>query len=160
MSTAPLYMDAVITPNRSLSKRGFAIVFGALAAINLLMAIFFIVIGAAPVPIFLGLDVLAVFVAFQVSFRRAMQAERVLVSAQEIRVRYESPRGGRTVWTSPTAFTAVAREPYGQDDWRVRLSLSGRRLTVGSALSPRERGDFGSALQEAVRRARAERYPG
>lgn len=31
-------MDATITPNRSLSRRGFAIVMGALIALNLVLA--------------------------------------------------------------------------------------------------------------------------
>ena len=150
-------MDAVITPNRSLSPRGFALVMGALALLNLSIAIGFLAAGAAPVPIFLGLDVLAMFIAFQISFRRARTAERVQVSAEEVRVRYETPRGARTVWTSPTAFTDVALENVGHAA-RVRLGLSGRRLTVGSALSPKERVDFGHALERAVRQARNERY--
>ena len=72
MSTADLYMDAVITPNRSLSPRGFALMIGALALLNLLIAILFLSMGAAPVPVFLGLDVLAVFIAFQISFRLSL----------------------------------------------------------------------------------------
>ena len=157
MSTADLYMDAVIAPNASLSKRGFAIIIAGLAAVNAIMAVFFLVVGALPVPIFLGLDLLGVFIAFKASYRRARPVERVPVSADAVRVRYENPRGARTVWSSPTAFTAVALEGTGHDG-RVRLSLSGRRLTVGAALSPKERSDFGEALQQAVRRARAERY--
>ena len=38
------------------------------------------------------------------------------------------------------------------------FSLSGRGLTVGAALSPRERLDFGRALEAAVHSARAARY--
>ena len=157
MSTPAFYMDAVITPNRSLSRRGFALVLGALALINLATAAFFLSIGATPIPVFLGLDVLAVFIAFQISYRAARTAERVQVTAEEIRVRHETPRGARTIWASPTAFTRVALETLG-DDNRVRLQLSGRRLTVGAALSPRERRDFGRALEAAVGRARAERW--
>jgi uncharacterized membrane protein len=73
-----------------------------------------------------------------------------------VRVRYETPAGSQTVWTSPTAFTGVALEDIGHAS-RVRLSLSGRRLTVGAALSPKERIDFGRALERAVRLARLDR---
>ena len=156
MSTADLYMDAVITPNRSLSPRGFALVIGSVAAINLILAIVFVAMGAPPIPVFLGADVLALFIAFQVSFRRARRSERVQVSAREVRVRYETPAGSQTVWTSPTPFTTVALEDVGHAS-RVRLSLSGRRLTVGAALSPKERVDFGRALEAAVRLARLDR---
>lgn len=158
MSTPAFYMDAVITPNQSLSPRGFAVVIGGLAAINLLMAGFFLAVGATPIPVFLAFDLLAVIVAFRVARARALQAERVQVSAKAVRVRYETARGARTVWESPTAFTRVALEQPGAHEARVRLSLSGRRLTVGAALSPEERVDFGRALDAAVRRARGERW--
>jgi uncharacterized membrane protein len=151
-------MDATITPNRSLSKRGFALVMGALITINIVLAGFFLSVGALPVPVFLGLDVLAVWIAFQASYRGARLKERVQVSAEEVRVRYEWPRGVRTVWASPTAFTGVALEDIGAHGSRVRLSLRERRLTVGAALSPKERVDFGRALEAAVRQARQERW--
>jgi len=158
VTTAALYMDATITPNRSLSRQGFALLLTGLAAINGVTAAMFWIAGAWPVPIFLGLDVLAVYIAFRVSYRSARLSERVQVSAEEVRVRYEAPNAARTVWTSPTAFTAVALEDAGAPTSRVRLSLSGRKLTVGGALSPKERIAFGQALQAALHRARSERW--
>jgi uncharacterized membrane protein len=158
MSAAHLYMDAVITPNRSLSPRGFLILMLAFGGLNALLAAFFLAIGALPVPIFLGLDVLAIFIAFRVSYHSARLAERVQVSAEEVRVLHESGRLRRTVWRSPTAFTRVDLEHPGEDEARVRLRISERRLTVGAALSPRERADFGQALKAAVARALAERW--
>ena len=155
---AALYMDAVITPNRSLSLAGFYVLIAGLAVFNLIMAVFFVIMGALPVPIFLGLDVLGVLIAFRVSYARGKLAERVRVSAEEVQVAYEDKGRSRTVWRSPTAFTAVALEQAGRHEARVRIRLSGRRLTVGQALSPRERGEFADALQRAIRNARAERY--
>ncbi|HTK36049.1 MAG TPA: DUF2244 domain-containing protein [Caulobacteraceae bacterium] len=149
-----LYMDAVITPNRSLSKRGFAILMGAMVGYNLVIALFMLVIGAFPVPIFLGLDVLGVGLAFHVSNRRARRAERVRVSAERIEVERQS----RTVWRSPTAFTSVALEDAGDPHARVELRLSGRSITVGDRLSPAERAGFADALNRAIAAARAERH--
>jgi uncharacterized membrane protein len=155
---APLYMDAVITPNRSLPRAGFYWLIGILVASNLIMAAFFVAMGALPVPVFLGLDVLGVFIAFRVSYARGRLAERVRVSAEEVQVAYETQGRSRTVWRSPTAFTAVAVERAGQHEARVRLRLSGQRLTVARALSPKERGEFADALERAIQKARAERY--
>ena len=154
----PLYMDAVITPNRSLPRVGFYWLIGLLVAFNLIMAAFFLAIGALPVPVFLGLDVLGVLIAFRASYASGRLAERVRVSAEEVQVVYEAQGRARTVWRSPTAFTAVAVERAGQHEARVRLRLSGRRLTVARALSPKERGEFANALERAIERARAERY--
>ena len=62
-------MDAVITPNRSLSRKGFIILISVMTAINAVTAFGFYAIGAAPIPFFLGFDLLAVVVAFAVSRR-------------------------------------------------------------------------------------------
>jgi uncharacterized membrane protein len=152
-------MDAVIWPNRSLSPRGLSILLCLFAAYNIVVAIFLIVIGAFPVPVFLGLDMAGLALAFHISNRRAREAERVQVSADAIRVTRQ--QGGRieTVWTSPTAFTRVAMETADDDDAvQVRLKLSGRSLTVAQALSPKERADFAAALERAIHAARQERY--
>jgi uncharacterized membrane protein len=155
---ATLYMDAVITPNRSLSRRGFRWLLGLVIAFNLGIAGLMLALHAFFVPIFLGVDVLAVFLAFSASYRSAGLAERVQVSANEVRVLHQAGPRSRTVWSSPTAFTRVAVEGAGEPETRVSLRLSGRALTVARALSPKERADFGEALRTAIREANAERY--
>ena len=155
---AALYMDAVITPNRSLPMRGFYWLIGVLVFFNLAVAALMIALGAFPVPVFLGVDVLAVILAFRASYRSAGLAERVQVSAAEVRVLHQAGARSRTVWTSPTAFTRVAVELPGEPEARIRLHLSGRALTVARALSPGERTRFAEALQQAIRAANAERH--
>lgn len=152
-----LYMDAVIWPNRSLSPRGLKILLGLCIAYNLVLAIFLILIGAFPVPVFLGLDVAGLALAFHVSNRRARRAERVQVSAEAIKVIRQEGGRAATVWASPTAFTRVAVD-VGEEEAEVKLELSGRSLAIAQALSPDERADFAAALQRAIRAARAERY--
>lgn len=149
-----LYMDATITLNRSLSPQGFKVLFGFVVTVNVLFAIFLVVLGAWPAPMFLGLDVLLVWLAFRASFKAAERAERVQVSAEEVTVQHDR----RTVWRSPTAFTRVDVEEQGEDDRRVRLRLSSRAFTVARSLSPHERRQFAAALQEAIKEARAERF--
>jgi uncharacterized membrane protein len=157
---APLHLDAVLTPNRSLPKAGLYVLLGALAVMNLATAALMVLaFKAAPVPIFLGLDFLALALAFRASYRQGRQAERVQVSADEVRVMHEFGARRRTVWRSPTAFTRVELEG-ADEDARVRLTLSGRSLILARQLSPGERSVFGRALQDAIRSARAERYAG
>lgn len=156
---ARLHMDAVLTPTRSLSRTGLCVVLGVLAAFNILLAIMFLVIGAWPAPIFLGVDFLAVLLAFHLSYRQARRRERVQVSADEVRVVHEVGAQKRTVWRSPTAFTRVEVEAKGEPEVRVTLALSRRRLVVAGQVSPQERTDFADALEAAIRSARAERYP-
>jgi uncharacterized membrane protein len=115
--------------------------------------------GAWPAPIFLGLDVLGVAVAFWISYRQARARERVQVTADQVRVMRELGVRSRTVWSSPTAFTRVELERTGDHGAEVRLMLSGRRLTIGAVLGPKERAELAHSVEAAIRSARAERHP-
>ena len=154
----PFFMDAVITPHRSLSPRGFIILICVLTAINSLSATFFLFIGAGPVPIFLGLDVLAVVVAFRFSNRATRIQERIQVTASEVRVIRQSAKGAQTVWISPTASTRVTL--VGNGDGPVQLLLPGRDLQVAVVLSRPERVAFAKALDRAIWRARTGQIEG
>jgi len=153
-----LHMDTVLTPHRSLSKRGFVLLLCVLAVYNLIVAAFLVAIGAFPVPVFLGLDFVALIVAFRVSYGGARQAERVQVSADQVRVTHELKGRSREVWASPTAFTRVSLEPQGRYGDRVRLRMSNRALTVAGSLGPKQRRAFAAELEQAIRSAKSERY--
>jgi uncharacterized membrane protein len=148
-----LYMDAEITPHRSLPRIGFVVLLSLVAAANGIAGTVFFMMGAWPAPVFLGLDVLALWIAFRASYRTGLRAERVKVSSAEVTVL----RSEREVWRSPTHFTQVALERAGEHDSRVTLSLSGKRLSIARVLSPAERADFAAALERAIAEARAGR---
>jgi uncharacterized membrane protein len=151
------YMDAEIRPHRSLSERGFIILISIVTLANVCSAFVFVRMGAVFVPLFLGVDVLAIIVAFVVSFRAALQVQRVQVTAREITVTHETPNWSKVVWESPTAFTRVAVDREEGRAVGLRLALSDRQIPVAQALSPRERNDFAAALQKAIWDARLER---
>jgi len=151
---SPYYMDAVITAHRSLSRKGFIILIGALTAINCATAGVFIAMGAAQVPAFLGLDLVAVIAALIASNRAADRKERVQVTAAEVRVMLETRRGVETLWTSPTALTRVSLSGEAEDETDLRLVQSNRQHAVARALSRRERLEFAQALDRAIWRAR------
>jgi uncharacterized membrane protein len=150
-------MDAEIRPNRSLSERGFVVLIGIVTLANCASAAVFLAMGATFVPIFLGFDLLAVVIAFLVSFSAAKRVERVQVSATQVRVTHETPKWTRLVWESPTAFTRVRIEKQEEQTVALKLALSGREAEVAAALSPRERADFAKALERAIWRAKRER---
>lgn len=155
--TGQTYMDVVITPNRSLSARGFIVLISVVTLANCASAAVFVWMGATLVPIFLALDVLALLVALVASFNAAKRVERVRVTARDVRVTHETPTSSRVVWESPTAFTRVAVEKDEERTVGVNLILSGREVSVARALSPKERGEFAEALQHAIWEARRER---
>ena len=153
----PVYMDAVITPHRSLSQRGFIVLIAVVTVANCASAALFVSMGATFVPVFLGIDVLAVLVAFISSYHAAKRVERVQVTARDVRVTHEAPNWSKLVWESPTAFTRVQLETEDERAVGLRLALSGREVAVAAALSPRERAEFARALEDAIHTARRER---
>lgn len=152
------YMDAVITPNRSLSERGFIVLISVVTFFNCAAAAVFIAMGAIYVPFFLGLDVLAVILAFMASYRSARRVERVQVTSREVRIVEETPKYTRVIWESPTAFTRVSRDLDHDDTLLdVQVAMSGKAASVARALSPGERADFAHALERAIYDARSAR---
>jgi uncharacterized membrane protein len=152
-----LYMDAVITPNRSLSDRGFIALIAVVTIANCASAAVFYFMGATLVPVFFGVDVAALIIALAASIRAVRNVERVQVSAGQVRVLRENPRASSVIWESPTAFTRVDVETQDERAVAVRLALSGREAVVAGALSPRERKEFAGALMDAIRQARLDR---
>jgi len=150
-------MDAEIRPNRSLSERGFIVLIAVVTLANCASAAVFVAMGATFVPIFLGIDLLAVVLAFLASFRAAKRVERVRVTSRDVSVVQETPKASRLLWESPTAFTRVQVE---RDEGRtvgLKLALSGKEVAVAVSLSPRERAEFATALERAIWQAKRER---
>lgn len=154
----PIYMDRVIAPHRSLTPQGAVLLLAVVMAFNVLVAIFLLVIGAPPALPFLGLDVLALWLALRASDRAARRIERVRVTAEAVTVSREDEKGARTVWTSPTAFTRVGVDHPGVHETRVRLMIYRKRLTLARSLGPDERERFAGDLEAAIRQARNERW--
>ena len=154
VSEPPLFLDRRMSPRRALSPRGLFVLMAVLLLWNALVCGFLLLIGAWPVPFFLGLDVAGVAIAFAVSNRRARRGERVSVSAEAVTVE----RGeGAVVWTAPPAWTQVLTPPAGSRA-PLRLSASGRSVAIGAALGAAERRRFAQALQHAVASARQARW--
>src|SRR5215510_1399716 len=83
----PVLFSALLTPHRSLNRTGFILVMAFLTVISFATGVAFLLMGAWPVFGFLGLDVLAIYVAFKINFRRARAREEISVTPSELRVR-------------------------------------------------------------------------
>jgi uncharacterized membrane protein len=146
--------DAVIHPYRSLGPRGFRLFIGFLIAINGVFAAVMISQGAWPVAGFLGLDVLAVYWAFQLSYAQARAFERFVIDGETLLVERVDKDGARKEWTFPAYWVSVWVEE-DEVETTVTLRSHGRSLEVGAYLAPFERKDFAAALRKALAAAKA-----
>lgn len=150
----PLFMDAVLAPNRSLPNPGFIALMVVLAVMSFTAGLVYLRMGAWPIPFFFGLDIFLVWLAFKISYRDGRRREIIRIARDRILVHRQHPNGVTRHYVLPTAWTRVTLHHAGKHDAAVELSASGKRLIVGSFLSPPERPDLGEAIRLALSRAR------
>src|SRR5215475_10280203 len=151
----PVLFSALLTPHRSLNRTGFVLVMAFLAAISFAAGVAFLLMGAWPVLGFFGLDVLAIYWAFKVNFRRAKASEEISVTPSELRVRRISHRGHVAEWVLNPLWVRVdqiADEEFGIE--RLYLVSRGSRVSIGSFLGPDEKASFSNALKAGLAAAR------
>ncbi len=154
-----LYLDTVLTPNRSLSERGFAIGMAIVAVVFFLTGLMFWSMGAVPVLGFFGLDMVAIWLAFRLSFRKLNEQTHVTVSARAIRLSHRDARGRVREAEVPSAFARVELdEPVTASSW-LRIEHGRTAWVIGRFLTSAERKAFAGALRQALKAARAERLP-
>jgi uncharacterized membrane protein len=144
--------SATITPHRSLSPLGFAILLAVVAVLNLTVGIFFWYLGAWPVVGFMGLDVALVWLAFRWSYRRARRHENLIVTATDLQLSRFAENRLIERLTFPRGFVHVDiehdvdRELIG----RLYLRSRGHAYEIGSFLGAHERLALAQALNRAL----------
>ena len=148
----PISWQASLTPHRSLSRRAFVTLMGLIAAVNLVVGISFVAIGAWPVAGFAGLEVLLIWWAFRINFADGEREETIHVTDHEVIFerlsRRKEPETRRLVrrWVRVELAEDTERELIG----RLHLVAGRDRIPVGDFLSPDERKTLASALRQAL----------
>jgi uncharacterized membrane protein len=132
-----LLMDAVLRPHRSLSTTAFKLMLLVVIIVNLVVAIVFTVQGAFPVAGFLGLDVLALWLAFRWNYQAARAAEYVRVAPGKVHIASVDQHGGAAHWVLNPVWARVARDGPG-----VLIRDGAGQMRLGAFLSPKERDTF------------------
>lgn len=151
---APLHLDALLMPNRSLGPRGFAILMSLLVLINFVAGMVFLLKGAWPVFGFCGLDVALVYWAFKANYRSARAHETVQLSYDELRVRKVDQYGHVRAWNFQPYWVRVSLEENPDESTDLYLISHGRSLEVAACLAPDERAEFARTLKAALHNVR------
>jgi uncharacterized membrane protein len=151
----PTLFSALLTPHRSLNRTGFVVLMALVSAVSFAAGVVFWWMGAWPVFGFFGLDVVVIYWAFRINFRRAAASEEITVTPSELRVRRISHRGHVMEWVLNPLWVQLDQtsdEEFGIE--RLYLVSRGRRVSVASFLSPDEKASFSKALTDALHAAR------
>src|SRR6266481_550085 len=151
----PELFSALLTPHRSLNRNGFLVLMGFLSVVSLAAGLAFLLMGAWPVLGFFGLDVLAIYWAFRINFRRARATEEISVTPSELRVRRVSHRGHVVEWVLNPLWVQLDRKIHAEFGIeKLYLISKGRRVSIANFLGPDEKASFAKALLAALQAAR------
>ena len=151
----PELFSARLTPHRSLNRTGFLVVMAFVSVVSFAAGVAFLLMGAWPVFGFFGLDVLAIYWAFRVNFRRAKASEEIRLTPSELHVRRISHRGHVVEFTFNPLWVQLDREMHAEFGIeRLYLVSKGRRIAIGSFLGAEEKERFSNALMAALQAAR------
>lgn len=151
-----VYFDAVLTPHRALSARGFALLMLLVAGASFAAGLYFYWRNAWPVIGFLGLDVLLVYVALRANFASARMAERVVLTGEALTVTNVVAGRAPAAWRFEPAWTQIRLEEGRLDEARLSLWSHGRGVEIGAFLAPAERRGLAAELREALATRAAE----
>jgi uncharacterized membrane protein len=151
----PALFSALLTPHRSLNSTGFLVLMVFLTVVSFAAGLAFLLMGAWPVFGFFGLDVLAIYWAFRINFRRGKATEEVWVTPSELRLRRVSHRGHVVEWVLNPLWVQLDKKTdaeFGIE--KLYLVSKGRRVSIASFLGPDEKASFAKALTTALQAAR------
>jgi uncharacterized membrane protein len=151
----PKLFTALLTPHRSLSRNGFLALMILVGSVSFIAGIAFLIMGAWPVFGFLGLDVLAIWWAFRINYRRAEDTEEITVTHSELRVHRVSHRGQVSEWVLNPLWVQldqVSHAEFGIE--QLFLVSRGRRVSIARFLGPDEKASFCKALTAALQAAK------
>jgi uncharacterized membrane protein len=145
-----------LRPHRSLTRAQAKALVAILGAGCMAVSLPFFLMGAWPIVGFLGLDAVALWLAFELSFRSARAYEDVRVTPLELLLAKVSAKGAAREWRFNPAWVRIDRrehEEFGLQ--RLALVSHGRSVEFASFLGPEQKaevaGDLSRALVEARR---------
>jgi uncharacterized membrane protein len=146
----PVFFDATLHPNRSLSPYGFRILMLIAGVSVVVIGVLFVLAGAWPVFGFSGAELALLYFAFRLNYRSGRAYERVRLTERRLEVMRFSPKGEIGRWAFEPTWLQISMDDPPRHDSQLRLSSHGRSLVIGSFLTPAERAEVAEALRHAV----------
>lgn len=126
----------------------FILLFG---AATFALSLPFFLMGAWPVAGFMGLDVLALYIAFRLSFHAARAYETLDLTPLELVLVKIGARGQRAEWRFDTLWVRLEQQTHAEFGTQmVALVSRGQRVEVGSFLGPDQKAELARELSRAL----------
>lgn len=146
--------SALLTPNRSLSPRGFIIFMVCISVVCFTTGLVFTLAGAWPVMGFMGLDVLLVYLAFRKNYNDLKIFETISLTSKELILERVYPSGRCQTFEYNPFWVKVGIKEHSSGSTKMQLISHGKTLNFGNFLSDDERREFANVLREEIRLAK------
>ena len=157
-TTPTIYLDTELRPNASLSRPAFLIVMCLVGIFSFTAGILYFTVGAWPVFGFFGLDALAIWFAFRLSFKAQEQVTYVRVDETHVRLWHMQSGKPDKKADIPTAFVRVALDEPVTHNSFLTLQYGKKAWVIGRFLTPKRRKAFAGDLRQAIQLARDHNY--
>lgn len=150
--------EAILTPHRSMSRRGMFAVFGIMAAGSLLVTSLMWSLGAVPVIGFNGADLILAVTLYAINMRGGRASEVILLTDEALTITRTTAGGKKSVVRMSSGWLRVHVEERPGSNPVISVVNREARHIVAMALGNAERRDFATALKEAIHRMRSPRF--
>jgi len=158
-ASSEIFYERVLLPHRSLPPRGFRVMMLLLGVLSVIVGVVFVSLGCWPVFGFFGLDVLAIYIAFRLSYRSARQREILRLEAEDFTVERIDIYGERRAWRFRPFWLRVELEERSDESNRLFLASHGKRFAIADFLGSPMRRELAQSLAAAFARWRAALNP-
>lgn len=157
---APFYFNAVLYPQRSLSRYGVAFILSIFIIHGLVMGGYFYAQGAWPIPGFFGLEVLLVIWLFVMHHKSGQSYESICLTENKLIVQnhnaWRSHESSGAGWVFEPAWVKVFAEKDRNDNTQLKIISHGKGVIVGEFLNDDEKEDLAESLRHALNKWRAD----
>lgn len=146
--------SAMLTPNRSLSPKGFIIFMICISIVCFTTGLVFTLAGAWPVMGFMGLDVLLIYLAFRKNYNDLKIFETISLTSNELILERVYPSGRSQSFQYNPFWVKVGIKEHSSGATKMQLISHGKVLNFGNFLSDDERREFASVLNREINLAK------
>lgn len=142
----------MLTPNRSLSPRGFIILMSIVTGVAFVSGMVFLIHGAWPVLGFFGLDVALLYWFFKKNYRDGWLYEQIIFSDDEVLVEREKFGKQKKIWRFHPFWLRIECEALELGAGPLLLSSHGEELEVAAFLGAEERLALADRLRDELQK--------
>jgi uncharacterized membrane protein len=145
-----LFFEAVLCPQRSLSRNAMFSVIGIMAGASMFMTVTMYVLGAWPVIGFNGADLALVIILFWLNTRAARAREIVRLGRQDLEITRITPGGQMRVTVLSPAWARAELEEKPGTVPHLLLATRSNREEIGRQLGEAQKRDLAAAINCAL----------